>query len=227
MKRIFAIRPEPGCAATVAFGAEMDLAITGHPLFAVEPVAWQAQPAENYDAVLLGSANAIRHSGPGLNGLTALPALCVGATTADAARNAGFTIAATGSGGLQELLPVAAQYGFTRLLRLSGEANVALSPPAGTTIDGKVCYRVAALSIGQPLADTLRRGALVLLHSGEAAAHFAREIDRLAIARDAIALACLAPRVAARAGHGWAAVEIAPEPADAALLALARQMCQA
>lgn len=227
MKRILAIRPEPGCAATVALGAKMDLAIAGHPLFAVEPVAWRAQPAENYDAVLLGSANAVRHAGSGLDALTALPALCVGATTADAARDAGFTIAATGSGGLQELLPAVAKSGFSRLLRLSGEAHVALSAPAGMTVDAIVCYRVAALPIGRPLADTLRRGALVLLHSGEAATHLAREIDRLAIARDAIGLACLAPRVAARAGHGWAAIEIAPEPADAALLALARQMCQA
>lgn len=227
MKRILAIRPEPGCAATVALGAKMDLAIAGHPLFAVEPVAWRAKPAENYDAVLLGSANAVRHAGPGLDALTALPALCVGTTTADAARDAGFTIAAIGSGGLQELLPVAAKGGFNRLLRLSGEAHVALSAPAGMTIDALVCYRVASLPIGRPLADTLRRGALVLLHSGEAAAHLAREIDRLAIPRDAIALACLAPRVGARAGHGWAAVEIAAEPADAPLLALARQMCQA
>lgn len=227
MRTVFAIRPEPGCAATVALGEAMDLTIAGHPLFAVEPLAWQAEAAEDFDAVLLGSANAIRHGGTGLNALTGLPALCVGATTADAACNAGFAVVATGSGGLQELLPVAAEHGFTKILRLSGEAHVALSAPDGMTIDSVVCYRVVALPIDWSFADILRRGALVLLHSGEAAAHFVQETDRLAMPRDAIALACLAPRVAARAGDGWAAVEIAAEPADAALLVLARQMCQA
>ena len=39
-------------------------------------------------------------------------------------------------------------------------------------------------------------------------------------------IAALAPRIAAAAGDGWGEVATAALPSDAALLALARQMCQ-
>ena len=76
------------------------------------------------------------------------------------------------------------------------------------------------------LADLLADGALVLLHSAEAARHFAGECARLGIARAGVALAALAPRVGEAAGDGWAAKGIALSPRDDALLALAQEMCQ-
>jgi len=223
---VIAIRPEPGCGATVALAAEIGLDVAGHPLFAVEPVAWDLADAGEYDAILLGSANALRHGGPGLHALTLLPTLCVGESTASVAHEAGFNVVATGSGGLQSVLPAALEQNFHRLLRLSGEAHVPLSPPVGMRIDTVTCYRVHPDPIDATLAATLARGALVLLHSGEAAAHFSAEVDRLEIARSAIALACLAPRIAERAGTGWAALCTASVAEDRALLALAAQMCQ-
>jgi uroporphyrinogen-III synthase len=68
--------------------------------------------------------------------------------------------------------------------------------------------------------------ALVLLHSAATARHFAAECDRLGLKRGAIALAVLSPRLAAAAGAGWAAVHVASRPDEAALLALARNLCQ-
>lgn len=227
MTSLVAIRPEPGCAATVAAGAALGLDIAPHPLFVAAPVAWDAPDPAPYDAVLLGSANAVRHGGASLAQLTALPAICVGETTARAARAAGFAVALTGSGGLQQVLPQAHALGLARLLRLSGEAHVPLDLPAGMSADTRIVYRVAARPVDPALAAILRGGAVVLLHSGEAAAHFAAEVDRLGIARRSIALACLAPRIAARAGSGWGAIEVAPATDDAALLAIAGQMCQA
>ncbi|MDR7104078.1 uroporphyrinogen-III synthase [Croceicoccus sp. BE223] len=224
MIRIIAIRPEPGCGATVALGIAMGLDIAAHPLFATEPVEW-ARPHTRFDAILLGSANVLRLAGPELESLRHLPAFCVGETTAQAARAAGFTVVGMGSGGLQSVLPLAG--GYRNLLRLSGEARVPLDPPPGVRIETVTCYRVAARPIDPALADLLHKGALVLLHSGEAATHFAAEIDRLAIARSAIRVACLAPRIAEAAGTGWAAITIAGQPQDCALLALAEQMCQA
>ncbi|RVQ65513.1 uroporphyrinogen-III synthase [Croceicoccus ponticola] len=226
VKTIVAIRPESACSATITLGAEMGIPVAGSPLFAVEPVAWSITGAA-YDGLLLGSANVLRHGGEGLRALTSLPAYCVGETTALAARDAGFIIAATGSGGLQAVLPVAIEKGCTKLLRLSGEAHVPLAQPPGVTIDTVTCYRVRDLPVGNDLAATLRGGAVVMLHSGEAAAHFTAEVDRLGIARSGIAVACLAPRVAERAGTGWAALAIAGRTEDRALLALAAQMCQA
>ena len=66
---------------------------------------------------------------------------------------------------------------------------------------------------------------VVLLHSAEAARHFAAEVDRLGLSRGRIALAAFAPRIAAAAGTGWAASRAARQPNDPALLALAREMC--
>jgi len=223
---IVTIRPEPGDAATVAMGRELGLTISSHPLFAVEPVAWHAPDPARFDAVLIGSANALRMGGPELKQIATLPALCVGEATAQAARDAGFEVRLTGSGGMQTLLPKAEQLGLRRLLRLSGEAHVPLALPPGIAIETRVLYRVLSRAIPESLAGKLRHGALVLLHSGEAASHFAAEIDRLGIDRARIAVAALAPRIAERAGPGWAACASASTPDDRALLALTAQMCQ-
>ena len=70
------------------------------------------------------------------------------------------------------------------------------------------------------------RPSIVLLHSAEAARHFAAEMDRLGIPRARIHLAALGPRIAAAGGPGWAQLSTAPRPTDVALLALCRQLCQ-
>ena len=226
MTPIITIRPAPGDAATVERGAHQGLTVTGHPLFSIAPLPWAVPDPDEFDAILLGSANSLRHGGGGLRALAALPALCVGATTARAARDAGFPVIAVGARGMQTLLPHAEARGLSRLLRLSGEAHVPLEPPPGISIETRIVYTVCPVPIDPSLARTLARGAIVLLHSGKAASHFAKECDRLGISRNAIALACLAPRIAEKAGDGWAARQHAASPDDAALLALAEQMCQ-
>lgn len=223
---IVTIRPPPGDAATAVRAASMGLTVMRMPLFAVDPVGWQVPEIDCFDALLIGSANALRHGGEGLSTLTSLPAYAVGEATARKAREAGFSIAAIGSRGLQTVLDDAKRAGHCRLLRLSGEAHVPLAPPPGVTVSTIVAYRVAALPIPDDLAECLGAGALVLLHSGEAAAHFAAEVDRLALPRERIALACLAPCIARRAGDGWARCAIAERIDDGALLALAGQMCK-
>jgi uroporphyrinogen-III synthase len=116
---VVAIRPQPGCDATVAAARAAGLDARGFPLFEVRPLAWQPPSAESFDALLLGSANALRHAGPPLDGYHGKPAYAVGATTADAASAAGLDVIAVGSGGLKLLLPrLAADH--RRLLRLSG-----------------------------------------------------------------------------------------------------------
>lgn len=72
----------------------------------------------------------------------------------------------------------------------------------------------------------LAQPALVLLHSGEAAAHFAHQCDELKIARNSIQLAVIGPRIVVRAGTGWGSVLYPDTPDDKALLALASRMCQ-
>lgn len=220
---VIVLRPEPGCAATVEAARARGLDAHGHPLFAVRPVAWQAPDAATVDGLLLGSANALRHAGEALASYSGKPAWCVGETTAQAARAAGLVVAATGSGGLQPVLDTVPP---ARLLRLCGAERIALTPPPGVSLTERVVYETAPLPIGPALADQLARGAVILLHSAAAASHFAREADRLDMNRAALHLAALGPRIAEAAGSDWGSLVTAREASDAALLALARELCQ-
>ncbi len=217
------IRPEPGAAASVASLRESGIPAEGFPLFAVAPLAWDAPDPAGFDVLLVGSANVFRHGGAQLTALRTLPVHAVGAVTAEASRAAGFTVAATGRGGLQAVL--AAIPPGTRVLRLAGEERVALAPPAGVELIERVVYASQPQPIPPALAAALAGPAVVLLHSAAAAQHFAAEVDRLGLSRAAIALATIGPRVSAAAGSGWRAVRTAPQPDESALLAAAHELC--
>ncbi|WP_299307667.1 uroporphyrinogen-III synthase [uncultured Croceicoccus sp.] len=226
MTAIVAIRPPPGDAATLKRAGEAGIALLSMPMFRVEPVAWTMPDIASLDALLLGSANIMRHGGAKLSALTGIPAWCVGETTAEAARAAGFTLAHVGAGGLQPVAERAVAMGARNLLRLSGEAHVPLSLAEDARLDTRVVYRVAALPLPGALAALADEELVVLLHSAEAARHFSAEVERVGLPRGRIALACLAPRIASAAGAGWRAVEVAETVDDAALLALAAEMCK-
>ena len=221
---LIVIRPEPGCSASVGAAQELGLAAQGWPLFDVTPLPWDAPAPEKFDALLVGSANAFRHGGGALAQYRDLPVHAVGAATAAAGPGAGFAVAATGSGGLQAVL--AAIPAGTRVLRLAGAERVELRPPAGVTMTERVVYASVPRPMPPALAALLACPAAVLLHSAEAARHFAAECDRLGIGRAALALATIGPRVIAAVGLGWRAIAAAAEPTEAALLAEARELCQ-
>lgn len=203
----------------------MGLDARAFPLFDVRALEWEPVPPGEVDALLLGSANALRHGGAALERYRGLAAYAVGETTASAARAAGFEVIATGKGGLQPMLNALSGC-HRRLLRLAGRERVDLVLPDGVTMTTREVYASTPLPFPPALAQLLARPAVILLHSGEAAAHFAHECDRAGIDRGKLALASIGPRVAARAGEGWAASRSASRPSDAALLALAAQMCQ-
>lgn len=203
----------------------MGLDAHAFPLFAVRPLRWQPVPRQEVDALLFGSANALRHGGEALAHYRGLPAYAVGEKTAAAACAAGLEVAATGKGGLQQVL-ADVHPAHRRLLRLAGRERVDLEIPAGITITPREVYASEALPMPPGLARHLAAPALVLLHSGEAAAHFARLCDEAGIDRTAVQIAAIGPRVAERAGQGWAQLRCAERPDDTALLALAAQMCE-
>ena len=220
------IRPEPGNAATLAAARALGLEVHGEPLFRIVATAWEPPSTADFDAVLIGSANALRHGGPALARYTGLPAYVVGQATAEAARHAGFRVAATGSGGLQNLTTNLARDNRKRVLRLAGAEHVALDAPSGTVITTVVVYQAEPQPLSPACAALLAQGAVVMLHSAGAARHFATECERQTVARRSIDLACLGPRIAVAAGDGWASVASAKRPDDTALLALAARMCQ-
>nr|WP_137677814.1 uroporphyrinogen-III synthase [Parerythrobacter lutipelagi] len=222
--RIYTIRPEPGYSQTIDSGRELGLDMAGEPLFEIETVAWNLPEELAFDGLLIGSGNVFRHGGEQMAKLAFIPVLAVGKTTADVAKNAGFSVAQTGSGGLQELLNSLTVRSL-KLLRLGGQDRVSLTPPRGITITDRVVYRAAMRAMSTQMSEALGPGGVVLLHSARAARHFAEECDRCGIQRAKIAIAAIAPRVAESAGKGWKSVSVAPSADDTALLALARDMC--
>ncbi|MFC4256525.1 uroporphyrinogen-III synthase [Altererythrobacter xixiisoli] len=223
MTTLWVIRPQPGCADTVAAARALGLTAQALPLFHIGARDWQPPDPGEIDGLLLGSANALRHAGDAIHRFAGKPAWCVGQATADAARAAGLTVAAIGVGGLQQVLDACPP--SLHLLRLAGEDHIDLIVPPAIRITTRIVYGSQALSLNGHAAAQIGAGAVVALHSAQAARHLARECDRLGLPRSAVALVALGPRIAAAAGPGWAAVRAADHPRDAALLALARQMC--
>lgn len=222
---LIVIRPQPGCDATVAEANTLGLEAYGVPLFAVVPVAWHAPAADSFDALLLGSTNALRHGGSQLSAYIGKPSYVVGAATAKAADAAGLVVVAIGHGGLQPVLDTIGP-GHRRLLRLAGQERISLVPPGNVSMIERIVYTSTALPMPHALVARLREPAVVMLHSAEAARHFTAECDRHAIDRARLALAAIGSRVAAAAGEGWRALCTAPKADGASVLALARQMCQ-
>lgn len=220
---VIVIRPEPGSAQTLAAARQMGLDAQGLALFDIAPVSWDMPEVGNFDGLLIGSANAFRHGGAGLEGLRTLPVHAVGKTTAAIARDSGFLVASTGQGGLAGL--VESLSSPMRLLRLSGRERVDLSPPPGIEVAERIVYEARPVAMPPSFAAKLD-GAVVLLHSAAAARHFSEQCESLGAPRSKIALALLGPRIADAAGSGWAEARIAAAPNDTALLELASEMCQ-
>ena len=216
MRPVVVLRPEPGASETIKRARTLGLEVTSIPLFEVEPVEWEPPDAAAFDALLLTSANAIRHGSGELEALCALPVHAVGAATAEVAREAGFTIASSGSAGVDELLNSLGPE--IRLLHLCGEDHRTPSNPP-RKLEAIMVYRSRATD-PPPSLDRAKNG-VVLVHSPRAAARFAELVDD----RGSIAVAAISDAAAAAVGTGWEAVLTAARPSDEALLALAARLC--
>jgi len=223
-RRIIAIRPEPGLSATIALGQELGLEITPMPLSHVEAMPWEVPAPDDFDALLVGSANAFRFGGPGLEALRHLPVHAVGETTGNAAREAGFSVAHVGVGGLQSVIDSAAE--CIRFLRLAGEERIDLEVPEGIAIDERVVYRVTFDTLSEQRDKRLKDNVIILLHSAGSASHLSEQLQSLKVDRSNLTLCALGPRIAEAAGSGWRDIHIADHPTDAELLALAKDICQ-
>ena len=215
MRRLVVLRPEPGASATVERALERGLDAFAVPLFEVEPVPWRPPDASAFDALLLTSANAMRHGGEALQDLRALPVHAVGEQTAQAARDAGFQVASAGTGGADALLEMLAP--GIRLLHLCAEDRHAPAA-AAQRITPLVVYRATAREapgIGSA------QGCVALVHSPRAGERLAELVSE----RGSIVLAAISPAAVQAAGAGWERVETATRPTDDALLALAERLC--
>lgn len=223
MRPLLVIRPEPGNSATVTRAHALGLEAMGLPLFTVSACHW-ARPEGAFDALLITSANAIRHGGAALANLVHLPVWAVGAKSAAAAQEAGFVVERTGAAGLAELLADAPP---ARLLHLSGVDRIAAPVWPGGSITTIPVYQSVALAPLMALADILKAHPVVLLHSPRAARQFAALVAQCGAEKHHIALITISPATADAAGSGWEKLAIARQTGDEAMLDAARLWCGA
>jgi uroporphyrinogen-III synthase len=220
------LRPEPAASETAARAAAMGLAAVAAPIFVVQPLAWRPPDPADFDAILLTSANGARFGESGVQGLLHLTCYAVGEASAGAARAAGFADVRTGSGDGDAAVALATADGASRLLHLCGRERKPLGAP-GVSITSCTVYAADALpALPASALKALSDGAIVLLHSPRAAAHFAALVDAAALRRETIALAAISESALAAAGSGWLTQAAAEEPRDDALLELAAKLCK-
>lgn len=213
MRPLLLLRPEPGLSASADRARKLGLEVIACPLFRVERVEWDAPDPANFDALLLTSANAVRHAGPGLQRLRSLPVHAVGEATAAAAAEAGLAVATVGNGDARSLL--AELPASLRLLHLAG---VDYRDQADARIETMVVYRSAA--IAAPRLPPLEK-LVAAVHSPRAGARLAS----LASVRGSTAIVAISPAAAEACGTGWECIETADMPNDNSLLALAARLC--
>ena len=214
------LRPEPGNRRSVARAEAMGLAALACPLFEIGAMPWEPPPPGHFDAVLFTSANAVKCAGPALSAYVTLPAICVGESTAEAARLAGFADVTIGSGDVSDLLD---GLGKRTLLHLCGED---VTETQFETIERRTVYASQIIDHPPSLTFALALHPVAALHSVRAAKRFADLVDSSDSQRAAICLATLSTTVAAAAGGGWQEVAIAAKPRDEDLLDVAMRLIQ-
>lgn len=213
MRKLLLLRPEPGLSASAERARALGLEVIAFPLFRVEPVAWQAPDPAEFDALLLTSANAVRLGGSELAKLRDLPVTAVGEATAAAARDAGFRVETIGNGNAVDLL--AGLPRSLKLLHVAGEdhRNIGDRP-----IERRIAYRAEAIEA--PRLPSLE-GLVAAVHSPRAG----KRLAELAALRSATAIAAISKAAAEACGGAWEKVDVAEQPNDKCLLALAARLC--
>jgi uroporphyrinogen-III synthase len=225
MLPLLILRPLDGALQTERRAKELGLQTVVDPLFTVESIAWSGPAVQDFDALLLTSANAVSHGGPQLDAYKSLPVLAVGQATARAAENAGFHIAKTGESGGQQLLNQLPANRYRSILWLAGEQH-SLFDSGERLLHIVPVYRSRAIALGEKAVACLDAETIILLHSARAARHLASELDRLQIERDRHHAVVFSAKVAEAAGQGWGSVQMADRPDDESLLSLATRLCQ-
>ena len=189
------VRPEPGNAATADRAEARGLTVLRLPFFAVRRVGWLAPDPADHDALLLTSANAVRHGGPQLDRLRILPVIAVGQATAAAARLAGFDVMLAGNADAARLIVQAERLGIARALHLGGrERTISVQGPISAAI---TVYASEQRTISAEQAAALT-GTVVLLHSARAAERLAELIGAADALREVIGAPRASPLSAAR-----------------------------
>lgn len=212
-RAIAVLRPEPGNRVTAAAIEARGRRALRMPLFEVRPVVWPRPDPDDFDALILTSANALRHGGSGLAALHRLPVYAVGRATADAARRAGFAVAHIGEDGAASLLAEAEAAGVRHALHLAGRERTV---EAGRIVDAVITVYASERHV--PGDVSRLAGSIALVQSARAGAWLGELIDAEGIDRAGIALVAISALAATRAGGGWERVEVPGDVSSEALI---------
>lgn len=218
-RRVVILRPQPGADATADAASALGLETLLAPLFAVEPLDWTPPGPEQFDALMLTSANAARHAGPVLLRYAALPLFVVGEATAQAARTAGLNPTHIGTRDAAALVEDMRRAGIRRALHLCG-AEVVAAEAEGLSIRRIPVYHTR--ETGEALA-LLQPGDICLVHSPRSGARLGTLV--MPDQRASLCLIAISDTACIAAGTGWAHRVAAQHPSDAAMLALAEELC--
>jgi uroporphyrinogen-III synthase len=216
--KLLVLRPQPGADATVKRAEALGIEAVAMPLFVIESVLWQAPDPSHYDALMLTSANSLVHAGHGLEHLRALPVLAVGRATASQAEAAGFKVRVSGDSDVASLIGLAKEYGYRKLLWLTGANHIEVEPENTVKIDCVIVYRSVKIMPIDDIVALLRAPVITALHSPRAAKYFTEICNRNGIDKRQQSLVALSPAVAKAAGTGWRNLVIAEHPNDATML---------
>lgn len=211
---IAVLRPEPGNRVTASAIEARGRTAIRLPLFEARPIAWDVPDPDDFDALVITSANALRHGGAGLAALLDLPTYAVGEATAEAARRAGFGVAEIGSKGSAELLARAESQGVRRALHLAGRERTI--EPGGIVAQVVTVYAAEPVAVS-PQATARLAGSVVLVQSTRAGEVLGEIVDAAGLDRGAIALVAIGQRAADAAGPGWEQVIVPGDFAGTAL----------
>ena len=220
---VIVTRAEPGASETMARLKEMGLTAIASPMLALARLDVPLPDMDSVRHLVFTSANGVRYFAEASPGRTA-KAWCVGPSTAEAARAAGFTDVHEGRGDAEDLsaeIIAALPAGTKGVLHVANEAAagdlVARLKAAGIPADFLALYETRPADDLSPEADAaLNAGtAVVLIHSAKAAAAFAWAAGAL---EQAVIIAISAAAARPLEGREVAAIHVAEAPNEAALL---------
>lgn len=210
---IAVLRPEPGNRVTAAAIEAAGRRAIRLPLFETRSMAWDTPDPARFDALILTSANAVRHGGSGLARLLDLPVHAVGQTTAEAARRAGFAVVGTGTDDAAALVAAAERAGVRRALLLAGRER--MLDAGGIVAEALTVYASEALPVPGDAAERLL-GSVALVQSARAGARLAEIVAPAE--RSTIAIVAISARAADAAGGGWEKMVVARAPSPATVI---------
>jgi uroporphyrinogen-III synthase len=222
--KLLIIRPQPGNDASAERAREAGFDPVQMPFFEVRARDWDAPDPSHFDALLITSANAVRHAGDGLDVYSALPVHAVGRNSANAVAAKGLTLASTGTKGVDEALQLAVAAGHNRLLWLTGEDHMRFEAPESLQIETRIVYAAEPAELPSDARFIVAGADMVALHSVRAARKFDEFVDAHGLSRADVRLAAFSEAIADAAGPGWQGIAIAQRPEDEALLSAARAL---